>query len=277
MTQDQACVTFLQWALPRLRLRWAGFRRVRRQVCRRVRQRFADLGLASFSEYRYYLETHPAEWAVLNDGCRVTISRFYRDRWVFDRLFSAVLPPLASAAVLAGNTAVTAWCAGCASGEEAFTLRLGWEYGLAAVYPELTLRIVATDRDPHLLGRGRAARYPSGSLGELPDEWRRLAFTDEGDMCRLRDEYRAGVTFMEQDIRRVAPAGPFHLILCRNLAFTYFDEDLQRDVLRRLTTTLVAGGILMTGRREVLPPSSSDYVAMGDGIFRYRSAAPRKQ
>jgi len=271
MTQDPACVDFLQWALPRLCLRWEGFRRVRRQVCRRIRQRLGDLRLASFHEYRRYLEEQPAEWAVLDDCCRVTISRFYRDHRAFDRLFEAVLPPLASAVALAGETVVNAWCAGCASGEEAYTLRLGWAFALADAYPELTLRVVATDRDPHLLARARAARYLAGSLRELPDQWRRCAFTDEGDECRLRDEYRSGVTFMAQDIRRVAPAGPFHLILCRNLAFTYFDDHRQREVLARLTAGLADGGIVMTGRREVLPATErrGEFVFLGEGLYGY--------
>jgi chemotaxis protein methyltransferase CheR len=77
---DSQCVVFLQWALPRLRVRWAGFRKVRRQVCRRVWRRARELGLADLVAYRAYLEEHPEEWALLDSMARITISRFYRDR-----------------------------------------------------------------------------------------------------------------------------------------------------------------------------------------------------
>jgi chemotaxis protein methyltransferase CheR len=77
---DAECVDFLQWALPRLGLRWQGFRKVRRQVCRRVARRIAELGLADADAYRLYLERNPQEWDALAELCRVTISRFWRDR-----------------------------------------------------------------------------------------------------------------------------------------------------------------------------------------------------
>src|SRR5215218_3377296 len=82
MTDDpgEECVAFLQWALPRLGLRWAGYRKVRRQVCRRVARRIAALGLPDHAAYRAHLEAHAEEWDVLRALTPVTISRFGRDR-----------------------------------------------------------------------------------------------------------------------------------------------------------------------------------------------------
>jgi chemotaxis protein methyltransferase CheR len=91
---DADCVAFLQWALPRLGRRWAGYRKVRRQVCRRVSRRIGELGLTSFAEYRKYLERDPDEWPRLDAMTNITISRFYRDRAVYDFLLSEVLPAL---------------------------------------------------------------------------------------------------------------------------------------------------------------------------------------
>ncbi len=79
--------------LPQLHLRWSGFRRVRRQVCRRLRNRFLKLGLKDFASYRTYLLDHPDEWLVVDACCRITISRFYRDAPVFEQL-SQALPTL---------------------------------------------------------------------------------------------------------------------------------------------------------------------------------------
>ena len=81
---DGQYVEFLQWALPRLHMRWPGFRKVRRQVRKRIRKRITALHLGGLDEYRNYLNRNSAEWSVLDSFCRITISRFYRDRVVFD-------------------------------------------------------------------------------------------------------------------------------------------------------------------------------------------------
>jgi hypothetical protein len=88
---DANCVAFLQWALPRLGRRWAGYRKVRRQVCRRVSRRMGELGLGSFAEYRSHLEREPDEWPRLDALTNITISRFYRDRAVYDFLVGALV------------------------------------------------------------------------------------------------------------------------------------------------------------------------------------------
>ena len=112
---DRECVAFLQWCLPQLGMRWGGFRKVRRQVCKRVSRRIDILGLADPDAYRLYLESHDDEWTTLGSLCRVTISRFYRDRGVFDGLRARVLPLLVEAASARGDDRVRCWCAGCAS------------------------------------------------------------------------------------------------------------------------------------------------------------------
>lgn len=218
---DDDCVVFLQWALPRLRMRWEGFRKPRRQVCRRIGRRLAELGLDAAC-YRAYLEAHPEEWPVLDRLCRVTISRFYRDRGVW-----AVLEELAPEAV---------WSAGCASGEEAYTAALVWPGA----------RILATDSDRALLARAREACYTASSLKELPEELRRVGF----DGRCVRAEVKRRVTVAEHDVREAPPDGPFDVVLCRNLVFTYFDEELQRDIAGRLLAALRPGGLLVVGAHE---------------------------
>jgi chemotaxis protein methyltransferase CheR len=115
---DPQCVQFLQWALPHLGMRWAGFRKVRRQVCQRARQRARELGLSDLNAYRIYLDTHPDEWAVLDSLTPIPISRFYHDRGTFVFLAHDVLPALAAQALDDGRDTLDVWSAGCASGEE---------------------------------------------------------------------------------------------------------------------------------------------------------------
>src|SRR5512147_509372 len=142
---DAECVAFLQWALPRLRLRWPGFRRVRRQVCRRVARRMRELGLAGGDAYRARLEADPAEWQRLDALCRISISRCFRDREVFAALGARVLPALAERARAAGRRELRAWCAGCASGEEAYSVAALFAGTVAPAAPGLSLAVLATD------------------------------------------------------------------------------------------------------------------------------------
>jgi len=237
---DADCVAFLQWALPRLRLRWAGFRRPRRQVCRRVAARLRELGLPDLASYRGCLESQPAEWEVLDRLCRVTISRFYRDRAVWEALAGEVLPAL--------GPEPRAWSAGCASGEEPYTLALLGE-----------LHVVATDVDETVLRRAREGVYAAGSLKELPPELLARGFVQEGARWRVGPEIAARVAFLRHDVRAGAPDGPFELVLCRNLAFTYFDEELQREVAATLAGALLPGGALVLGAHERLPAGAAGF------------------
>jgi chemotaxis protein methyltransferase CheR len=230
------CVAFLQWALPRLGRRWAGYRKVRRQVCRRVRRRVEALGLEGLESYRVRLEEDPGEWEVLDGLMNVTISRFNRDRGVFDFLRDEVLRP-----------GMRVWSAGCASGEEPYTLALLCD----------GLDILATDVGPAMLRRAEAARYPDSALRELAD---RDAFTDG-----VLDERYRRVTFARHDVRDEPPAGRFDLVLCRNVVFTYFDEATQRAALERfarVTSTLVIGA------HEALPDGQRLFTPWAKCVFR---------
>ncbi len=268
--RHEDCVVFLKWAMPRLGLSWPGFAHCHRQVCKRIHRRSTELGLPDFAAYRDYVLDHDTEWEVIDSCCRVTVSRFYRDAEVFDRIKSNVLPRLAHTAQARGDTVVRAWSAGCGAGEEPFSIALAWHLGPAARTPGLRLEIVATDIDDKQLARARGGCYRPASLRELPPDWVRIAFLSAGALRCLRPEYQQCVEFLLQDIRANAPKGPFDLILCRNLAFTYFDAVQQRAVLAMLSRELAPSGVLVIGRRERLPDDGGSFAgeASGLGIFR---------
>jgi chemotaxis protein methyltransferase CheR len=251
---DADCVEFLQWALPQLGRRWDGYRKVRRQVCRRLWRRVGELGLDSIAEYRSLLERDPDEWPRLDAMTNITISRFYRDRAVYDFLRSEVLPTLIEQARGAGRSIVRVWSAGCANGEEPYTLTIIWELALAPMARDIGLEILATDIKPVVLHRAAQARYPRSALRDLPAPWRETAFSPEDDELVLLPRFRRGVKFAHHDIRSGPPNGPFDLVLCRYLAFTYFDDIGQRDMARALASVIEPGGALILGNREN-PPS----------------------
>jgi chemotaxis protein methyltransferase CheR len=251
---DAECIAFLQWALPRLRLSWPGFRKVHKQVCKRIVRRARALGLYQFAEYRAYLESHGMEWDTLATLCTVSISRFYRDRSVFDALAQHVLPTLA---VDSGAGRVDAWSAGCASGEEAYSVLLLWRIRLQSHFPGLVLRVLGTDIDPALIDRARTGCYPPGSLAALPEDLR-SAFEARAKSRCLQPSFRKGVEFARQDLRTELPQRLFDVILCRNLAFTYFAPALAREALTRLESRLRPGGVLVIGLHEHLPEDARD-------------------
>jgi chemotaxis protein methyltransferase CheR len=212
-----------------------------------------ELRLADCRAYREYLEAHPAEWAALDGFCHIPVSRFLRERAVFDRLGTEIMPALAAAATARRATQLQCWSAGCASGEEPYSLTMIWELMLARRYPGLTLRVLATDVDEELLARARTGRYRRSSLREVPEEWRDAAFARCGESYLVSPALSAAVEFHQQDIRERLPPGLFDLILCRYVAFTYFDATLQRRTLERLLTRLQPGGALVIGLKEQLP------------------------
>jgi chemotaxis protein methyltransferase CheR len=254
---DSDCAELLRWVTSHLDLRHEGFRRVRAQVCKRLVRRIVALGLDGPGAYRAFVETHAEERAVLDEMCRVHVSRFYRDRALFDALGTHVLPALATRA----GAELHLWSAGCAAGEEPYTLALIWRYLIAPRHPTLRARIVATDVDHASLVRARLGCYPSASLKELPRAWREEMFVARDQRLCLRDDVRAIVELRSEDIRQRSPEGPFHLILCRNGPFTYFAEPQQRKVVDRLAALLAPGGGLVVGAHVGLPAGAPGLVA----------------
>jgi chemotaxis protein methyltransferase CheR len=270
---DAECITFLQWALPHLRLRWAGFRKVRRQVCKRIRRRIGELGLAGTTAYRDHLEHNPLEWPVLDGLCSITISRFYRDKAVFDFLGHCVLSELARTAATDGESVLHAWSIGCASGEEPYSLSLVWHFVVAPQAPGIDFRILATDVDTEVLRRASHACYEASTLRLLPQGWMAQAFEPSADGYCLRREYRKPVTLRRADIRTSFPETSFHLILCRNLVFTYFEDVLQRETLSRILSRLRPGGALVIGKKETLPAGFPALCAWAPNLGIYRRIA----
>jgi len=262
VNSDHQCVAFLQWVLPQLHMRWPGFRRVRRQVCKRVHRRIRALGLTSLDAYRLYLAQHPDEWETLDSLCRITVSRFNRDKALHELLERRLIPQLAEQIRQQGTQTLRIWSAGCASGEEPYSLAILWRMQLARRFPDVDLMILATDADPHLLHRASAACYGAGSLKDLPEPWHKTAFTQSDGQHCLHTEYIEHVVFACHDIRTRLPATALHMILCRNLVYTYYTPDLQREITQRFHASLLPDGFLVLGSHETLPDGCPEFTPL---------------
>jgi chemotaxis protein methyltransferase CheR len=132
---------------------------------------------------------------MLDALCTVTISRFYRDRSVFERLRRELLPGLADLALERGERTSRVWSAGCASGEEPYSVAILFQLDIRPRFARLGLELVATDVDERLLARARRGCYTAGSLRDVPPSWVNVAFQREGRPHCVRAEIRDGVEF----------------------------------------------------------------------------------
>lgn len=268
------CTALLEWALPQVELRWPGFRKVRRQVCKRLMRRMHDLGLDDFAAYRARLEADPTEWHVFDEFCHITISRFFRDKGVFEVLRTHVLPNIAARAKREQRDA-HAWSAGCASGEEPYTLKILWDIEIANAYRSVSISIIASDVDKAMLTRAREGCFELTSLHELPPPLIAQAFDRVGSQYCVKPKHREGIEFLDQDLRTETPARLFDLILCRYVAFTYFAVPLQRKVLARMLERLRPQGYLVIGTHEQLPSDVPELAALDSApqIFQKRAVS----
>jgi chemotaxis protein methyltransferase CheR len=270
---DAEFTAFFGDVCARLGLRAEGYRRTRGTVRKRLARRLRELGLSSLSEYRSHLAARGDEWLWLDRCCRITISRFARDGAVYRALLETYLPERATAARARGQRRLSVWSAGTASGEEAYGLAIAWHLELEPQFPELELDVLGTDADPAVLQRAARGIYPEGSLRELPRPLR-AAFEPCGQEWRLLDRHRRRVRFERSDLRGECPPGPFDLVLCRNLAFTYFDEPTQRRLARSLAGSLQPNGILVLGRGERLPDESVGLIQREPELYARDAGAP---
>ena len=227
----------------------------------RVRERAAALGVSD-AEYVVRAAAEPAELDRLIELLRVGETRFFRHRAQLDALVERVLPAL--------RAPVRAWSAGCASGEEAWTLAmLLAERGVA-------FELWATDLSTAALARAQKGRYAAARVeADVPAALRGRYFRRIGGDDVINDRLRAHVRFDAHNL--LAPTGgrEFDLILCRNVLI-YFDEARRRDVVTRLLRALKPGGWLLVGYSEQLR-DQPELAAEAHAIYRKQATGDRRQ
>ncbi|MGR9037842.1 MAG: CheR family methyltransferase [Gammaproteobacteria bacterium] len=178
---------------------------------------------------------------------------------MFNCLKETLIPQLCDDLRLQCEKKLRCWSAGCARGEEAYSLVLVWKFILQERYPEMTISVTATDIDPEMIRRAQNACYAFSSLKNLSPAWRQTTFELIEDHYCLRQAYRIPVAFRLGDVENAAFAEPYHLVCCRNLVFTYFSLERQALFLSKLWRQMTAGGVLVLGAHESLPEGSSGW------------------
>jgi chemotaxis protein methyltransferase CheR len=241
---------FLKTTLPLLGLRWRRFRS--KSIRRRIIARLRVLGLHSLSEYRSYLLNNEEEMRQLTGLLTVTISRFWRNASLFEALEKTWLPAVLGR--LPEREPLRIWSAGCASGEEPYSLLILWQENFSSSGRDL--RLLASDSDKRCLVRAQESRYPASSFREMPLHLRQKYCSNEGGKFSLPDDFPSRVQWVEHNLAWEACFPDNHLIFCRNLVYTYFTEALQFELSRRFHQSLGPQGLLVVGRKDRLPPGT---------------------
>lgn|GEM_PF-500568 len=199
-----------------------------------------------------------AELAALVEAVRVGESSLFRHRPQIAALVDVVVPALRAKS----KRAIKVWSAGCATGEEPYTLAAV----LSRAMPGVQLTVVATDVSAEALERARNATYPAGEFADVPDEWRD-GFIVDGDTLHVHPDIAQLVTFERANLVDAVPPRNCDVVWCRNVLI-YFSADARRRVIDRLIASLVPGGFLFVGYSETLRDISQlEPQRHGDTVF----------
>jgi chemotaxis protein methyltransferase CheR len=210
-----------------------------------------------------------SELSELIEAVRVGESRLFRHRSQVDALAEVVAPALRAR----GRRQVRVWSAGCAAGEEPYTLAIV----LARTLPDCTISIIATDVSAEALAQAAAAAYPRAALQHVPEAYRDQ-FIADGDVVRVAPEIAALVTFERANLLDGAAPRGCDLVWCRNVLI-YFTADARRRVIDRLVGAAVPGGFVFVGYSESLRDVAElDGLRANDAVYyvRREADAPRR-
>jgi chemotaxis protein methyltransferase CheR len=219
-------------------------------LARRLQRWRSEAGFESFSHAQFALLRDPERFRVMLAALTVNVTEMFRDPAFFLGLRQQVVPHLKT------YPFVKLWVAGCASGEEAYSLAiLLEEEGFGDRY-----RIYATDIDPEVLARAEQGLYPLGEMQRFAQNYQK-----GGGRARLSDYYSTGyghallkpelkqrIVFASHNLAGDADFGEMHGVLCRNVMI-YFKAPLKQRVLGLFQACLIPGGFLCLGMKESLP------------------------
>ena len=225
---------------------------------RRVRHRMDAVQVPSFEEYHDYLQVHPEEFTALFNTILINVTSFFRDPDAWSYLSEHLVPELLRQRE---GQPLRGWSAGCASGEEAYTLAMVFAEHLGIEEFRDRVKIYATDVDEDALTHARHASYTARELAAVPEEFRERYFEPHGASFVFRKELRRSVIFGRNDIVQDAPISHVDVLTCRN-TLMYLNAETQAQVLHRLHFALRPDGMLFLGKAEMLLSHSSHFRAI---------------
>jgi chemotaxis methyl-accepting protein methylase len=245
-------------------------------VQRRLAVRLRARGCPDCAAYGQLLLRDPEEYGPLLNALTINLTRFFRDATTFQALEEIYLPELLK--MRASSRRLRIWSAGCAAGEEPYSLAIMLREALGSALRRWQVEIIATDVDKEVLKRARRGLYDHYSFQGLAPRyaaWVERYFSPDHKR-QLSDEVRNMVSFRHLDLVCDPPPANLDLLLCRNVLI-YFDRELQDRLYRAFYEALRTEGLLVLGKTEILPMTwSQTFVPVDLREHIYRRSAPKQ-
>ncbi|WNG90126.1 CheR family methyltransferase [Mycobacterium sp. ITM-2016-00317] len=247
---------------------FTGYKRT--SLMRRVRHRMDQAGFTTFEEYLDTLQASADEFAALFNTVLINVTSFFRDPAAWDYLRKEVVPTLL--AERSTTEPIRVWSAGCASGQEAYSLAMILAEEMGVEEFRQRVKIYATDVDEEALNEARAASYDAKAVESVPEELLDRYFESVHGRHVFRKDLRRAVIFGRNDLVKDAPISRVDLLVCRN-TLMYLNADTQRNVLGRLHFALAPSGVLLLGHAEMLLSHTDRFTPLNLKHRVFRKAA----
>ena len=246
--------------LDHLGYRWAGYRKVRKGVKKRIYRHMQRLGCRNVAEYIATIDQQKDSRQECELLMTVSISRFFRDRRLWQMLEEQWLPDI----VAKNPPKIKVWSAGCAGGEEAYSFKIVWERLASHMVSLPQLEILATDRNPRYIERARSGIYSPGSLKELSLHSRASFFETLKGAKRyaVKERLRSNISWKVHHLLTDPPGSNYNIIFMRNNILTYYRHDIQKRALSGILPCLLPDGLLIIGCHESLPVKTPRLIPM---------------
>jgi two-component system, chemotaxis family, CheB/CheR fusion protein len=221
----------------------------RNSLARRVRRRMAQVGVDDFGEYVDLLQVNSEEFGALFNTILINVTSFFRDEEAWEALSEEVVPALL--AERDPEDPIRIWSAGCASGQEAYSLAMVFADALGPERFRQRVKIYATDVDDEALAQARQASYAANEMGNVSEKQIEQYFEQQGNRYAFRKDLRRSVIFGRNDLVQDAPISRIDLLVCRN-TLMYFNAETQAKILGRFHFALGPRGLLFLGKAEML-------------------------
>ena len=242
-------------------------------IVRRLKRRMGATGRLTVGEYRRYLEDNPEEYSNLVNSLLIKVTEFFRDPGHFEYLQNEVLPGLVEEA-RKGNRGLRIWSAGCATGEEAYSLAIALSEVLGNETGSFNARIFATDVDAGAVEFARRGVYSASAVRGLSEERLERYFDQSDGRYAVKKPVRRLIVFGEHDLSRRSPFPNMDLCVSRNVLI-YFAPELQRRALQLFAYSLRNGGALVLGKAETVHPLSEYFAPVSRQYKVYKRQGER--
>lgn len=269
--EDTPQSDLLQILLARTRVDFRDYKQS--TIGRRIQRRMVALNIDSEEEYTEFCRHNPGAVDALFKDLLISVTRFFRDREAFDQL-AAILPQLVERAA---DRQIRVWVAGCATGEEVYSIAMILCEALGCSLPEFKSRvqIFATDIDSDALQVARMGRYSATALNDIPHALASKYILRETEKVRVVEPLRAAILFSDHNVCQNPPFQRIDLLCCRNLLI-YFGHTLQQKVMGRFHYAMRNEGLLFLGTAESVAGSDELFVQHRDAIHVFQKRTIRK-